>query len=94
MVAARKRWAELPAWASGTEVPTTAVLTTPARNKAKALFRLTAPALLRSSGDAPKAGQLRPTLALETVSLGVGKGKNISCEVVSRQQRLAQLRRL
>ena len=64
-----------PAWASGTKVPTTAVLTTPAQKKAKAFFCLTPPALLRSSGDAPKAGQLRPTLAFGTLSLTVGKGK-------------------
>src|SRR5687768_9591106 len=43
-------------------VPTTAVLTTPARNKAKALFRLKAPALLRSSGDDEKATHLRQPL--------------------------------
>ncbi len=74
-----------PAWASGTEVPTTAVLTTPARNKAKALFRLKTPALLRSSGDAPKAGQLRPTLALEALAPGVGKRKNhLRCEAQPR----------
>ena len=46
---------------------------TPAQNRAKALFRSKAPALLRSSGDAPKAGHLRPTLARETVSLVGGK---------------------
>ena len=66
VIAARKRWAELPCLGVGHSVPTTAVLATPARNKAKALFRLKDPALLRSSGDAPKAAHLRPTLVRET----------------------------
>jgi len=91
-VAARKRWAELLCLGVGHFVPTTAVLTTPAQKKAKTFFCLTAPALLRSSGDAPKAGQLRPTIARETVLL-VRKKKITSCEAMS-QQRLAQLRRL
>ena len=77
--------AELPCLGVGHVVPTTAVLTTPAQKKAKAFFCLTAPALLRSSGDAPKAGPLRPTLALRQSSLGVGKEKNTSCETMSRQ---------
>jgi hypothetical protein len=83
VVAARKRWAKLPCLGVGHFVPTAAVLTTPAQKKAKAFFCSKAPALLRSSGDAPKAGHLRPTLALETFSLGVGKKKNTSCEVTS-----------
>jgi hypothetical protein len=93
-IAARKRWAKLPCLDVGHFVPTTAVLTTPAQKRAKALFCSKAPALLRSSGDAPKAGHLRPTLARETLSLVGGKEKNISCEAMSRQQRLAQMRRL
>ncbi len=54
--------AAAPPTSSGTKVPTTAVLATPARNRAKALFRSTAPALLRSSGDDSKAAQLRQPL--------------------------------
>jgi len=45
-------------------VPTTAVLARPARKKAKAFFRSTAPAWLRSSGDASKAARLRQPLLL------------------------------
>ena len=52
-------WRSCAAYVVGHFVPTTAVLTTPARNKAKALFRLKAPALLRSSGDDSKAAHLR-----------------------------------
>ena len=66
VIAARKRWAELPCLGVGHSVPTTAVLTTPAQERAKALFCLRAPALLRSSGDAPKAAHLRPMLVRET----------------------------
>ena len=60
----------------------------------KALFRSTAPALLRSSGDAPKAGHLRPTLAREALSLRSGEKRKHLAEATSQQQRLAQLRRL
>ena len=64
--------AAAPPTSSGTKVPTTAVLTTPARNRAKALFRSTAPALLRSSGDALKAAHLRqPLLSRHCLVRGV-----------------------
>jgi hypothetical protein len=56
--------AAAPPTSSGTKVPTTAVLTTPAQKRAKALFCSTAPALLRSSGDDSKAVHLRQPLLL------------------------------
>jgi len=58
----QQRLAQLRRLVVGHFVPTAAVLTTPARNKAKALFRLKAPALLRSSGDDEKATHLRQPL--------------------------------
>ena len=54
--------AAAPPTSSGTKVPTTAVLTTPAQKRAKALFCSTAPAWLRSSGDDSKAAHLRQPL--------------------------------
>ncbi len=51
--------------------------------------------LLRSSGDAPKAAPAPPNACAEaTFTWWWGRGKNISCEAMSRQQRLAQMRRL
>ena len=64
--------AAAPPTSSGTKVPTTAVLAKPARNRAKALFRLKAPALLRSSGDDSKAAHLRqPLLSRHCLARGV-----------------------
>ena len=55
-------WRSCAAYVVGHFVPTTAVLTTPAQKRAKALFCLKAPALLRSSGDDEKAAHLRQPL--------------------------------
>ena len=82
-IAVRKRWAELACLGVGHVVPTTAVLTPSARNKAKALFRSTAPALLRSSGDDSKAAQLRqPLLSRRYLDLDVFRFLTLS-ETVS-----------
>ena len=48
----------------------------------------------REATDVPKAEHLRPPLAREAVSLDAREKKNTSCEATSRQQRLAQMRRL
>ena len=70
-----------------------AVLARPARKKAKAFFRLKAPASAPFLDDAPKAAQRRPPLALGTVSLeGRKRKKHLVRDDVS-QQRLAQRRR-
>ena len=58
----QQRLAQLRRLAVGHFVPTTAVLTTPAQKRAKALFCLKTPALLRSSGDDSKAAHLRQPL--------------------------------
>ncbi len=64
----------------------------PARKKAKAFFRLRAPASAPFLDDAPKAAQRRPPLALGTVSLKGEKRKYLVRGNVT-QQRLAQRRR-
>jgi len=65
----------------------------PARKKAKAFFRLTAPASAPFLDDAPKAAQRRPPLALGTASLEGRKETNITFRDNVSQQRLAQRRR-
>ncbi len=61
-------WRSRAAYGVGHFVPTTAVLARPAPHlihaKAKAFFRVKAPAWLRSSGDASKAARLRQPLLL------------------------------
>ena len=71
--------AAAPPTSSGTKVPTTAVLTTPARKKAKALFRLKAPALLLCSGDDSKAAQLRQPLLWKLGRIAAQKATTNPC---------------